>query len=425
MGLPFRFIHAAAPRLDVPAEDVGLLPDSIAANMRDASLRAFHRLVELALAERVDLVLITGEIGAGPENGPRAATRLRDGLQRLIDQGMRVVLATEADDWFSRLSVEGWPDSVIMLTPDRPAIDITSASGSQIMVAWCSDDPEQQVEPGPLRIGLLPGAFEGVPADGYDYLAWTDRRDYFVSDDLPLELSPGTLQGRSFNSDEVGAKGAVLVSVDERGAVEHDFVPLDVLRFVSIELGLDESVSPPAVARSLAARLDALRSLHAGSPLAVEATLDLRGRQAIPAGWPSIRDETLRLLRETAEGLAPFVWWSQLRLRHRQTPVWEGAGRTDDFAAGVLELAAGLAGDPGRRAALAADRSHGGELDGLDLGDAVGRLVERSRHEAAGSVELLEEAAELAIDALAGGSRGTQDNQSDQSNQSDQGKWSR
>lgn len=407
--MTLRFIHASEPRLDAPVEDTGLLPEPIAATVRDASLAAFDRMVEFAVAEQVTFVLLTGEIGAGHEHGLRAAFRLRDGLTRLAERGVRVVLALEGED-DERLSpplselIESGTDSVILLRRDMPPVGVTANEGTFATIGWVRStrDAAPAGRPGPLRTGLVPSDFSGDPVGDFDYVARTGRRDYAVEDESPLIVSPGTLQGRGFSPDELGAKGALLISVDEHRMIDHEFVPLDVVRFVSVEQVVDDSLSEAEVARSLLARLDVLRSFHAGSPLILQAVLDIRTGHAFPGGWPAMRDEVLSSLRDASAGFDPFAWWAGVRHRYQSPPAWgQGqADRPDDFARGVLDLASRLIAEPSRRARLIDAQASGRQLDALLQTASARQILDEVREQATGSSELVRDAAELAIEAL-------------------------
>lgn len=402
MGVSFRFIHAAEIRLDASTSAIGQLPVAVAAAVRDASLTAFDRLVEMALSEEVAFVLISGEIGAEPERGLRAIIHLRDGLRRLAERGIEVVIAVDNDDLLPHLPIDSWPDSVVTTRPGGQPVEVRAAGGPIASIAWAETASELADLPGPIRIGLLSEHHPEEPADSFDYVACTGRREYAVEDEYPPRLSPGTLQGRGFSPDEIGAKGALLVSVEEHRTIDHEFVSLDAVRFVSIDLVVDGPMSLLDMARSLAARLDAVRSLHAGSPLIVEACLSLTGGGMFPGGWPEAREELLGLLRNLSESLQPLVWWARANRRYAALTGWSYPDRKDDFAGGVLELASHLIADPPERAPFVGDRSGRHELDGLAETGAVRQFVEQVQAEAAGSAELMRDAAELALDALAG-----------------------
>jgi hypothetical protein len=60
---PFCFIHCANLHLDSPFEGIPSLNPGIAAILRDATFRAFHQVIALALRENADFIIVAGDIG--------------------------------------------------------------------------------------------------------------------------------------------------------------------------------------------------------------------------------------------------------------------------------------------------------------------------------------------------------------------------
>src|SRR5271167_1437646 len=84
----FTFVHSADLHLDTPFKGIGGTAPYVAKRLRDASLAAFDRLVELCLQRRAAFLVVAGDIYDGPERGLRAQLRFRDGLARLSDAGI-------------------------------------------------------------------------------------------------------------------------------------------------------------------------------------------------------------------------------------------------------------------------------------------------------------------------------------------------
>ena len=65
--MPFRFLHTADLHLDSPLVSLALRNADLADLVRGASRRALERIVDIAIAEEVDALLIAGDLYDGVE----------------------------------------------------------------------------------------------------------------------------------------------------------------------------------------------------------------------------------------------------------------------------------------------------------------------------------------------------------------------
>jgi len=79
-----------------------------------------------------------------------------------------------------------------------------------------------------------PCKVEDLQLKGYDYWALGHVHQREVLSDDPLIIFPGNTQGRNIR--ETGAKGCMLVAVDEKGRPTADFRPLDVIRWIKVAI---------------------------------------------------------------------------------------------------------------------------------------------------------------------------------------------
>jgi DNA repair exonuclease SbcCD nuclease subunit len=79
--MSFRFLHTGDLHLDSPF--VGLTieaPVAVAETLREATLRSWQTIVQLAIDERVDFVLVAGDVFEQANRTLRGQIRFRDGL---------------------------------------------------------------------------------------------------------------------------------------------------------------------------------------------------------------------------------------------------------------------------------------------------------------------------------------------------------
>ena len=84
-----RFVHAADLHLDSPFRGLREVEPAVGAELREATFAAYDKIIDLCLAEKVDALLVAGDIYDGRDRSLRAQLRFRDGLQRLADAGIR------------------------------------------------------------------------------------------------------------------------------------------------------------------------------------------------------------------------------------------------------------------------------------------------------------------------------------------------
>jgi exonuclease SbcD len=125
-----RLLHTADVHLGARHTDLG----EQAAAQRERQFAAFRRSVDLAIEERVDLVLIAGDLFDSNTQPRRSVERVAAELRRLVQAAIRTVIIPGTHDCYDRSSIyrahdlgalAGAPpasDMVVVLTPDRPEV---------------------------------------------------------------------------------------------------------------------------------------------------------------------------------------------------------------------------------------------------------------------------------------------------------------
>jgi DNA repair exonuclease SbcCD nuclease subunit len=96
-----RLLHTADVHLGARHADLG----DRAATQRERQFAAFMATVDLALAEKVDLVLIAGDLFDSNVQPRRSVERAAAQLKRLVDARIRVVIAPGTHDVYDRASI--------------------------------------------------------------------------------------------------------------------------------------------------------------------------------------------------------------------------------------------------------------------------------------------------------------------------------
>lgn len=361
----FRFLHAADLHLDSPLRGLDADASAPARRIREASRAALDNLVGLALRERVDLLLVAGDLYDGDWQDYRTGQALVAAFARLTRAGIRVVAIRGNHDAESVLTRSlRLPEGATLLSHRRPESlelpELGLAVHGQSFAQRAVVENLALAYPPPLagrfNIGLLhssaaghaahetyaPCAIAQLAGHGYDYWALGHVHERAVLHEAPWIVFPGNLQGRHIN--EPGAKGASLVTVREGrvAAVEHH--ALDVVRWQRLALDLSGAADLAAVQDRARDAIGAAVEAAEGRLLALR--LELGGTTAAHSALARDPEALRAHLRsaglEAAE--ADSFWIEAVRLATRAPGAARAAG--DDAPARLLGAVRDIAAAP-------------------------------------------------------------------------------
>ena len=253
-----RFIHAADLHIDSPLRGLSRYEGAPLERLRGATRRALERLVELAIDEKVDFVLIAGDLYDRDWQDFHTGLFVRDQMARLAKAEIRVFLVQGNHDAHGVITRQvPWPANVKLFS--SRAAETVRIDELNVAVHGQSfadrEVPEDLVPGYPdgvtgyFNIGVLhtsltgavghdtyaPTSIAALQAKGYDYWALGHIHARQVVCAEPRVVFPGNLQGR--HALETGPKGCELVTV-VGSTVDARFVPLDVVRWHQIQFDL-------------------------------------------------------------------------------------------------------------------------------------------------------------------------------------------
>ena len=98
-GESFRFIQASDFHLENPLGDLDVLPSQLREAMSAAPWRAAEAVLEAALADNIDFLVLCGDVLSPQAAGPYGMSMLLDYFEKLHDKNKRVFwVAGVADD---------------------------------------------------------------------------------------------------------------------------------------------------------------------------------------------------------------------------------------------------------------------------------------------------------------------------------------
>lgn len=302
-----RFLHAADLHLGSPLKSLGnAIGDAELQRFKQLVNGAFDRLVQTAIDEQVDFVLLAGDVYDSADRDPGAQRRFLLGLRRLTEKGIRVFMVHGNHDPLTRDIKNGLlPEGVVVFPAGKLGVEtVKMRNGAEVTVAGVSyskTHEEQNFVPlfaglsGRTIVGVLHTNVGGNTQHGnYAPCSVSDLEqspvNYWALGHIHLRTVkqtprgwwayPGNLQGRSTKAAETGPKGVLIVDVDESGSIsEPRFVECSTVRFARIEVGMDEVAEVGGVDDLVVAHLQTLVSESGGVPHLVR--LELTGQTDI------------------------------------------------------------------------------------------------------------------------------------------------
>lgn len=268
-----RFLHAADLHLGSPLQSLGSrVSPEIHAHAKKQVNTVFQNLVDVAKREQVDFVVLAGDIYDTADRDPGAQIRVNLGLRELSEAGIKVFLVHGNHDPLTPdyLSGRSLPDGVFVFPAGKvTSHSVTMSNGAQVTVAGISYKTAAEENnlsqlfssvTGQTIIGVLhtnvggnnqhgnyaPCSLADLQSSPVNYWALGHVHDRQVnSTSKGFWAYPGNLQGRSTKATECGAKGVLIVEVDEDGSIEAPrFVPCDALRFQRLYIDLSPVEDP-------------------------------------------------------------------------------------------------------------------------------------------------------------------------------------
>jgi len=257
-----KFIHAADIHLDSPLRGLARYEGAPVDEIREASRRALINLVQLAIEEKVDFVILSGDVFDSDWKDYSTGLFFISQMARLNQAKVRVYWASGNHDAISPISRSlKLPDNVnvfstrhfdsMRLEDVGTVIHGRSFSSRAVEEDWVPSFPKPVKDA--FNIGILhtslsgyaghdtyaPCSLESLVNKGYQYWALGHVHKGSVLCENPRIVFPGNIQGRHIR--ETGAKGCWLVSFEDDEVTEADFCELDVVRWYSLAIDADGS----------------------------------------------------------------------------------------------------------------------------------------------------------------------------------------
>ncbi|GFO99199.1 metallophosphoesterase family protein [Lactobacillus helveticus] len=277
-----KFIHFADAHLDSPFRGLSFLPSKEFNQIYQAADQSLIRIVDLALAEKVDLVLIAGDTLDSAKPSPRSQLFFAEQIKRLTDAQIQVVmifgnhdhmrredLLVNQSPYFKLLGADEVVEKASFKTKDNFNYDVVGFSylNNHITEDKIPDFPEkgqnytfglmhaQEKETDSRKNVYAPFTVAEVQALNYDYFALGHIHARRNLSEKPWIVYSGNIQGRHIN--EMGAKGCYLGVIDESTKkTSIEFKATGPILWQGVQVELDAPISKADLQNRIIASLN-------------------------------------------------------------------------------------------------------------------------------------------------------------------------
>ena len=277
-----KFIHFADAHLDSPFRGLSFLPSEEFYHIYQAADQSLTKIVDLALQENVDLVLIAGDTFDSNTPSPRAQLFFAKQIKRLTDQKIQVVMIFGNHDHMKQEDLLVSPSPYFKLLGNNETVEqatFTTDAGFNYDVIGFSylnnhitEDkiPEFPAKGKNYTFGLMHAQEKSATASQNVYAPFTVDElqnlnyDYFALGHIharnnlsstPWIVYPGNIQGRHIN--EMGAKGCYLGEIDENsGKTTNDFKETGPILWQGTKINLEGAISKADLQAKIIAKLE-------------------------------------------------------------------------------------------------------------------------------------------------------------------------
>ena len=316
-GQSFRFLHTGNFHLERSLSGIPDAPEHLRESLVNAPFDAAENVIQAAIQEEVDFVILAGDILDPTKAGPRAVAFLRKQFERLGNRGIAVYwAASETDLREDCIRVLDWPPNVRIFVSDKVE-QLTHYRGDHAIAdllgrSWHEKQPLKAGEflsltVGGYQIAVMHGSSDlfNEPRQGIEYWAagGSDVPDTPFKGIVTAHC-PGCPQG--FTPQQTGPHGCTLVSVDSDGETRLRMLEIDAVRWYRESIEITGRNSRAEVQNELRTRL---RHLAEDDRTAL-VTWKLTGLGRFDGAYirGAQRDETLEWLRREFGFGAPAIW---------------------------------------------------------------------------------------------------------------------
>jgi DNA repair protein SbcD/Mre11 len=361
-----KFIHCADVHLDTPLQGLAQYPGAPVNEIRNATRRAFEKVLGAAISESVDFLVLAGDVYDTGLKSFESALFFNKQMAALKDAGIPVYLIYGNHDAASKLIKQLRPPGnvhVLRATEPQTLLDEklgVAIHGQSFATPEVTEDLAANY-PEPVRdffnIGILhtnlsgiadhanyaPCSLQTLKNKGYQYwaLGHVHNRQILCTD--PYVVYPGNIQGR--HGKEQGEKSSELVTVSDTGTISLKRIFTSVVPWVEVAIDASgcrtaddvydklrtqlETLFPESNERVTAMRLRIVGATEAHAELSRDPEL--------------VRNEAISIANECGNGL---LWVERVQVATLPRVDREALLKRDDPIGEIVRIVASLRDQP-------------------------------------------------------------------------------
>jgi len=362
-----KFIHCADIHLDTPLQGLAQYPGAPVDEIRNATRHAFAKVLDAAVSEKVDFLVIAGDLYDTGLKSFESALFFNKQMARLNDAGISVYLLHGNHDAASKLIKQlRPPENVHIFRASGPHTfndnELRVAiHGQSFATPEVTEDLAARYPPpvqGFFNIGVLhtnlsgisehanyaPCSLDTLKNKGYQYwaLGHVHNRQVLCTD--PYIVFPGNIQGR--HGKEPGEKSCELVTVSDVATVSIAPISTSVVPWMHIDIDVSGCETADSAYENLRTVLGAL--LEKGKERVIALRLRFVGAAEAHAELArdpeQLRNESINLANESGNGL---LWIERVELATSPCFDRQALLKREDPIGEIMRIAEELRHDPG------------------------------------------------------------------------------
>lgn len=345
-----RFFHVADLHLDSPFKGITSMPEHQLKTLRESTFDAFQTLIQIAVKEKPDFVLIVGDVYDGEDRSLRAQHKFQQGMDTLNQHQIPVFLCYGNHDHlggkWTRFQL---PENVHVFSEKTEKVHLkvrqqdVFISGFSYKERHIKESMASSYEVAEnnesIHIGMLHGSFAGdtshavyapftkeeLLSKNYDYWALGHIHKRQILHNEPPVVYSGNLQSRHRN--ERGPKGFYEVTL-EQGQAHLTFHRTSAIVYDQITCSCKNVLHANEWFNTLEATIDQFRSEYGAGVVEINLTDVDAHTFAMLEG--SSAEEWLDMVREMQETKEPPVWVQAISFDSSQAQELESSGLNDE-----------------------------------------------------------------------------------------------
>jgi exonuclease SbcD len=361
-----KFIHCADVHLDTPLQGLALYAGAPVNEIRNATRRAFEKVLSAAIAEKVDFLVIAGDLYDTGLKSFESALFFNKQMVQLKDAGIDVYLIYGNHDAASKLTKQlRPPGNVRVLSATEPQTVLNEKLGvavhgqsfptPEVMDDLAANYPPPR--PDFFNIGMLhtnlsgisehanyaPCSLEELKNKGYQYwaLGHVHNRQVLCTD--PYIVYPGNIQGR--HGKEQGEKSSELVTISDTGTISIEQIPTSVVPWLEVNVDASGCQTADDVYDKLRMELQTVfpSSNDRVSAIRVKITGASDAHAELSRDPDLVRNEAISIANECGNGL---LWVERVQATTLPRLDRQGLIERDDPIGEIMRIVAALREQP-------------------------------------------------------------------------------